>query len=116
MLSLCSWYLHTQSLEGEARYGANKDSLVPQTRSEQCLLTWVELLVGMTVAVPVSRRINHETLTSPEIQNSQLRDMVWTAIKAPAIYTLTHTKLLLTSFRLKHVLRRVVQCEPQGIH
>lgn len=86
------------SLGGKARYVPNKDSLIPQTRSEYCLLTWVELLVGIMTIVPVSCGINLETLTSPEIQNSRLREMVWTAIKAPVIYTLTHAKLLLTSF------------------
>lgn len=75
-----------------------KMGLIPQTSSEYCLLTWVELLVGIMMMVPVSCRINLETLTSPEIQNSQLREMVWTAIKAPAIYTLTHAKLLQTLF------------------
>lgn len=43
--------------------------------------------MGIMVIVPVCCRINLKTLTSPEMQNSQLREMVWMAIKAHAIYT-----------------------------
>lgn len=90
----------------------NKDSLTPKHVPG---VVWLELFMGIVIIVPVSCRINLKTLTSPERPNSQLREMVWTAIKAFAIYTLTPAKLLLTSFRLQRVLQCVVQCEPQGI-
>lgn len=74
-------------LQVKARYVQNKNSLLLQTSLDYCKLTWVELLMGITVIVPMYCRINLKTLTSPEIQNSQLREMVWMAIKAHAIYT-----------------------------
>lgn len=62
--------------------------LHPIDRVRYCVLTWLELLVGAT---EVHCRINLSSLTSPEVRNSQLREMVWTAIKALAIYTHINT-------------------------
>lgn len=93
MLFPNSWYLCPQTRGGlsplwvKARYVPNKNSLVLQTSLDYCMLTWVELPMGIMVIVPVCCRINLKTLTSPEKQNSQLREMVWMAIKAHAIYT-----------------------------
>lgn len=61
--------------------------LHPIGRVRYCVLTWVEL-TGATMG---HCRINLRSLTSPEVRNSQLREMVWTAIKARAVHTHINT-------------------------